>query len=52
MKTNSVCPKCGKAFQCDHLNGDHVCWCFKLRRPTKDIGDYKTCLCKECLGEF
>ena len=47
-KKNSICPQCGKEFECGAKAGLETCWCFSLPRIVSS-GEGADCLCPACL---
>jgi len=49
----SVCPKCGKEFNCSKSG---KCWCYSVFIPLDKLeeieGLYDSCLCPSCLNEY
>lgn len=47
----SVCPKCGKEFECAAVNGASGCWCATLPHVMPCGGSDAACFCPGCLRE-
>ncbi|HEX4923385.1 MAG TPA: cysteine-rich CWC family protein [Bdellovibrionales bacterium] len=46
------CESCGREFECGAENKTATCWCWNLPRGAKVPGQFKDCLCAECLSSY
>lgn len=47
---NSICPQCGREFECGVKAGSETCWCFSFPRIVSP-NESKECLCPDCLEQ-